>query len=375
LDLDRKRNLEFVCDRLHEQLGSDNKTIMAVQDEKLDYYYNKFPNVVLCYDKRYKKFNKSFVFNSILNTKIESDFVLLLDADIYLPFKDIKKQLEIKDKVIKPFKECVYLDKDTTNEFIYQKKSRLRSDFKSLSAIGGGAVIINTSILEDKSIRFDENFEGWGWEDIDFGDNLRSKFKIKTLDHTAIHLYHEPLDNKQNLKNFSHYQIKKKPQNKLVHVFTYFCTDDSSFYLAQKEAVESFVDSKSSDVLLVNAYLDFCFDDDNIKHLKAKKVGNNEILLFFDDLIKMIVPYANDDGWIFYSNSCFKLDSSLYSFIIQNKDFDYIEFKKGDIKAFAFKKELAYSNFSGLFVGPKLPNEPICNFLSQLCKKKLEFKV
>jgi hypothetical protein len=348
LDSDRKRNLEFICDRLHEQLGSDNTTIIAVQDEKLDSYYNKFPNVVKCYNNRYKEFNKSFIFNSILDTKIESDFVLLLDADIYLPFKEIKKQLEIKDKIIKPFKECVYLDTDTTNEFIYQKKSRLSSDFKSLSAIGGGAVIINTSILEDKSIRFDESFEGWGWEDIDFGDNLRSKFKIKTLNHTALHLYHEPLDNKQNLNNYEHYCNKNKYKNKLVHVFSYICTSTASqFYDVQQEAVQSYIEHKTLDVLLLNGYSNFCFNDDNIKPVKIKRTSRSfeelKDLPFLNDLIELSVPYVEDGGWIFYSNPSYKISSTLYSEIIES-NCDYIEFYEDDessICAFAIKADLA----------------------------------
>ena len=371
LDADRKRNLEFICDRLHEQLGSYNTTIIAVQDEELDPYYNKFPNVVLCYNT-HKEFNKSFVFNSILDTKIDSDFVLLLDADIYLPFREINGQLDIKDQVIKPFKECVYLDKDTTNEFIYQKKSKLSSDFKSLSALGGGAVIINSSIFKDKSIRFDENFEGWGWEDIDFGDNLRSKFKIKTFNHTAIHLYHEPLDHKQNLNNYEHYCNKNKYKNKLVHVFSYICMSTASqFYNVQQEAVQSYIEHKTLDVLLLNGYSNFCFNDDNIKPVKIRRTSRSfeeqKDLPFLNDLIELSLPYAEDNGWIFYCTPSYKISSKLYSEIIESKC-DYIEFYEDDessMCAFAIKADLAKKHPL-----PDIIDTPACwNYISNLYSK------
>ena len=83
----RKRNLEFIYSRLKEQLPN-SKIIISVQSSLQDgEYYKKFEEVVY-FKNNLNTFNKSALINySLKNINIKSDFVMLLDGDVYFKFK------------------------------------------------------------------------------------------------------------------------------------------------------------------------------------------------------------------------------------------------------------------------------------------------
>ena len=310
LDSSRKRNLEFIYARLKEQLPN-SKIIISVQSSIYDgEYYEKFDEVVY-FKNSFNSFNKSALINySLNNIKIKSDFVMLLDGDVYFKFKSLEDQMPLlsDEKVIKPFSECVYLTEFHTFEFINKRKINLTGGFKKISALGGGAIILKSSLIKDSSVRYDENFSGWGWEDIDFGDNIRSKFSIKTLQQPAIHLYH-PVIAESSSNNYIYYKNKNKPKNKIVHTFSHACIDkEHRLHAAQTNALQSlFVAKKNLDVLLLNACSKFCINNDNIKTIQliktAKDIGYNRDLPYLDDVINFAIPYVEDNGWIVYTNS------------------------------------------------------------------------
>ena len=336
LNYSRKRNLEFVYSRLKDQLP-DSRIIISVQSSSEDYnYYKKFDEVVY-FKNSFKTFNKSALINySLDNVEIQSDFVMLLDGDIYFKFKSLEDQIPIlsDEKVIKPFSECVYLTEPHTLEFINKRKITLSGGLKKISALGGGAIILKSSLIKDSSVRYDENFSGWGWEDIDFGDNIRSKFSIKTLQQPAIHLYHPVINEPTN--NYVYYKHKNKPKNKIVHTFSHACVDqDHRLHAAQTNALQSlFVAKKNLDVLLLNACSEFCINNDNIKTIQlnktAKDIGYERDLPYLDDVINSALPYVEDDGWVVYTNSDCVVEDKFYENILKY-NYDYIEFKRQDV--------------------------------------------
>ena len=337
LDASRKRNLEFIHERLKEQLPN-SKIIISVQSSIYDdKYYEKFDNVVY-FKNSFKTFNKSALINySLNNIKIKSDFVMLLDGDVYFKFKSLEDQIPLlsDEKVIKPFSECVYLTESYTSEFIDKRKINLTGGFKKISALGGGAIILKSSLIKDPAVRYDENFSGWGWEDIDFGDSMRSRFSIKTLQQPAIHLYH-PVTTESSKNNYTYYKNKNKPKNKIVHTFSHACVDKNHrLHEAQTNALESlFVAKKDLDVLLLNACSEFCVNNDNIKTIQlnktAKDIGYNRDLPYLDDVINFAIPYVEDDGWIVYTNSDCIVQDKFYEDILKY-NYDYIEFKRQDV--------------------------------------------
>jgi hypothetical protein len=340
LDANRKRNLEFIYERLKEQLPN-SKIIISVQSSIYDEnkYYEKFDEVVY-FKNNFNTFNKSALINySLNNIKIKSDFVMLLDGDVYFKFKSLEDQIPLlsEEKVIKPFSECVYLTESHTFEFINKRKINLTGGFKKISALGGGAIILKSSLVKDPAVRYDENFSGWGWEDIDFGDSIRSKFSIKTLQQPAIHLYH-PVTVESSRNNYVYYNAKNKPKNKIVHTFSHACVDqEHRLHAAQTNALQSFfIAKKNLDVLLLNACSEFCINNDNIKTVQlnktAKDIGYNRDLPYLDDVINFAIPYVEDSGWIVYTNSDCIVKDEFYEDILKY-NYDYIEFKRQDVDA------------------------------------------
>jgi hypothetical protein len=342
----RKRNLEFIYSRLKEQLPN-SKIIISVQSSFNDgEYYKKFEEVVY-FKNNLNTFNKSALINySLKNINIKSDFVMLLDGDVYFKFKSLEDQIPIlyDEKVIKPFSECVYLPESNTLEFIEKRKINLTGGFKKISALGGGAIILKSSLIKDPSVRYDENFSGWGWEDIDFGDSIRSKFSIKTLQQPAIHLYH-PVNVEPPSNNYTYYKNKNKPKNKIVHTFSHAYVDKNHrLHAAQTNALESlFVAKKDLDVLLLNACSEFYINNDNIKTIQlnktAKDIGYNRDLPYLDDIINFAIPYAEDNGWIVYTNSDCIVGDKFYEDILKyNYDYNHAAFILQDLPMFQKKR-------------------------------------
>jgi hypothetical protein len=219
LDNDRKRNLEFIYNRLISHYNeSEIEIVLGIQDSSIDEYYHKFDRAVLKhYNYNGKDFNKSYIFNRCIEEGTSGKYLVFLDGDVYLPFHKFREELFNKRyEVVKPFFECVFLDKETTHTFIYEKKAVADKNLKRITATGACCIILNKDILS--SVRMDENFVGWGWEDIDFANQLSSKFHIEAFGHQAVHLYHEPSSANYNNKIYynSKYKYTHKPYNKCV---------------------------------------------------------------------------------------------------------------------------------------------------------------
>lgn len=310
LDFERKRNLEFIYNRLISHYNeSEIEIILGIQDPIIDEYYHRFDRAILRnYNYNNQDFNKSYIFNKCIEDGINGEFLLFLDADIYFPFKKLRSQLNRNHSVIRPFYQCIYLDDKTTESFLYKGNAVADKDSKRLSATGGGCIILNKNILSD--IKMDENFYGWGWEDIDLGNQLSKKYEIYILYQDAVHLYHDPCQANQN--NYTYYNNKykysHKPYNKTLKsdieiILTYFSPCN---YQKPKKNTYKCIESLAStntpitlvEVVLPGAdplvlskdinHIQFPGDEYNILFLKENlfnigiKHTNNKKILFLD---------------------------------------------------------------------------------------------
>lgn len=208
LDNYRKRNLEFIYNRLIDHYDTSSiEIIFSIGDEALDIYFQKFDRAVI---KHYpsKTFNKSYLFNQTVKEPISGDFLVFLDVDVYLPFHKLATQLTKNDEIVRPFNECIFLDEDTTQNFLINRQAVASKELRRLSATGACCLILRSSLLKDPDVRMDEGFTGWGWEDIDFANSLSKKFLVKVINQPAVHLYHPPAS--PNNANVEYY--KKKHQ-------------------------------------------------------------------------------------------------------------------------------------------------------------------
>ena len=334
-DIQRKRNLEFIYDRLS---SADFSIIIGVQAEFLDEYYKKFNKAKVLNFFKSGPFNKSFILNSCMR-QVDSKFIVLLDADIYFNF-DFLKEITEKDEIIKPFDECIYLNEEMTQEFISSRTTQAGPNLKRVSALGGGSILIRSDLIKDHDLLFDENFVGWGWEDIDFGDMLRAKgLKIRTINQPAAHLYHKPSVNVA--KNSDYFFKKNRFKSKLIHIFNCFSQDCV-------ELLESKIKYKKQNVLFVNSCDIDYLNNDNFKFIYSpkEKLGYN-----LESIISSCFIYLEDDGWIVYTGSS-NVELKYEEIIKSNTDYIRIfdEFNSSTVGFAVRKTKWQKTNIKKLYI-------------------------
>jgi hypothetical protein len=322
-DKDRKRNLEFVYERLKQ---FETNIVIAVQSSCVDNYYSLFHEAKVTFvNAPTDNFNKSFIFNYCMSL-VETNFIMLLDSDIYFDFKNLLNEIVDEDEIIKPFDECIYLNEEMTREFVEKKHVVATPDLKRVSALGGGSIIIRKDLIEKYALRYDENFSGWGAEDLDFGDQLRSKgLKIRTIPQPAAHLYHNP--SKSENKNFVYYNNKTKIKSKIVHVFN--CCSLECDYL------NSYVKNRNADILLMNCGDMDYLNNDNFRFsfVEKESLGYNLV-----SVIKAAFPFLEDDGWVLYTKFSYNPPETIY-YDLLNSQVDYIPLHEaGRLSGFAVRK-------------------------------------
>ena len=313
----RKRNLEFIYARIKNQL-EDSRVIIAVQSHEDDKYYNRFDEVVY-FKNKLKFFNKIALINHALdNIEIKTDFVMLLDCDIYFKFIDLKHHLPqlLDEDLIKPFSECIYLTESLTSDFIHKRRATLPPSLKKILAPLNGSLILSSKLL--KKLRTEDSFLGNSWA----GLNLKDIKSMKVIKSSSVHL--------------SHTMDPSVVKNKIVHVFNYACVPrEHRLHNQQKKAVVSLVKAKKSlDVTLLNSSFENCLENIEIFSTKikrsAKDIGYNRDLPFLNDIVESASHYVEDEGWIVYTNSDCCVEDNFYQNILKC-EYDYIEFKRQDI--------------------------------------------
>lgn len=320
-DFHRKRNLEFLYNRLCDV---ETDIVIGVQSKFIDKYYDRFNNAKIIKVEKDGSFNKCLIFNFCMNL-VNTDFLMLLDSDIYLNFKFLIENLSENEDVIKPFNECIYLNEEMTQQFISTKHVDVSDECKRISALGGGATVIKTDLIKKHNIQFDENYSGWGYEDFDFGDLLRSKdIKIKTLKQPAAHLYHEP--SATNYKNITHYNNKPKPKSNIVHVFN--CCSENCNHLNSYEI------HRNSKVLLMNCCEMDYLNNDNFRFSFVEKETDGFCL---NSVIDCAIHFLDPQGWVLYTSFQY-FNKNIYNDLFESKNDYLVFFRNGKKVAFAIRK-------------------------------------
>lgn len=319
LDSDRKRNLEFIYNRLISHYSYDEiEIIFGIQDTIIDDYYSIFDRAQIRHYPFVESsvFNKSRIFNRCCDDGFDGKFLVFLDADIYLPFQQLRDKLSDNQEIIRPFNHCIFLDEETTQIFINEKRAVASKDFKRISATGACCIIINSVIINRDHIRMDEKFYGWGWEDIDFANTLTKKYNLEIFFNDAIHLYHKPSD--INYKNYSYYKTKYKythnEYNKSIKqdigiIISYFSPCN---YKKPRENLYKMIDSIRNVNCPITIVEGIMPDSDRLKIEKSEHINHIQInlnrrstLFLKENLYNIGIQNTN------YSKMLF-LDSDLY---------------------------------------------------------------
>jgi len=153
-----------------------------------------------------EKIHKSKLINRGVHWAVQNcqvRYLWQMDADIYVNPLAVLLQLNALNSkalaVIRPLLWFIRLDQRTTNRVLSMGPEEL-SDFNPYDQVsdltrivdffGPGTLIFSQTAFE-ASQGMDEQFTGWGWEDVDFARRLAQDHVVHTLPLRGIHLHHE----------------------------------------------------------------------------------------------------------------------------------------------------------------------------------------
>jgi len=192
LDECRLRNLSFIYDRLTEEIDQDHlDLIFSIQVSEKDVhklrgFRRARKQYVLISDD---KFHKSKLLNYGASCSIGS-FILFLDSDIHFNFENLYNSIDNEDQIVKPFEYFIKLDEKETEQLINTRKISVQHS-QVIEELGAGAIVVRKDIFQ--TVKYNEQFVNWGWEDIEYARRLK-QFKLKVINQKSVHLYHKPVD-------------------------------------------------------------------------------------------------------------------------------------------------------------------------------------
>jgi len=201
---DRFSNLKFVLSSL---VSSSIKNINVVEQETFN---TNVATIIRLFCKvryiRYKststEFNKSVLLNNFFfNTDYE--YVWMLDGDVFMDYNYVLENLPSKFDFVRPYDQLFKLSKkdsqatkNTSKIFLNSKECEVNNYFGKYSYI-----ISRRKFMEVGG--YNENFKGWGFQDLDLFKRINKKNSIISYTkNKAYHLYHPkaPTTHYQNNK-------------------------------------------------------------------------------------------------------------------------------------------------------------------------------
>jgi hypothetical protein len=151
------------------------------------------------------RFNKSFLINTAVREYIESDIIMMSDADCILPQLSsyyLRSQLQ-DTSIYFPFSKVNFLNEAHTRRLL-SEKPLIQASVSQDHFINRYTGLVNlfTRSTFNSVGGFDESFEGWGGEDDAFVDKCNrivAPIRRSSDDTTLIHLYHPKVNTSEYL--------------------------------------------------------------------------------------------------------------------------------------------------------------------------------
>lgn len=202
LDGDRLNNLNFIFSclskvNLYEILVAEQSNGSVNIQETLTGYKNIKHIQVNCEDEY---FNKALVINKASEIT-DGEFLWILDCDVYADYEFININITNEMEFVRPFSNIVLLN-ETETDFLHEthKININRKEYETNNANGKYSFIIKKKIFENSG-RMNENFKGWGFQDLDFINNRLIECNKTYIDTLAFHMFHKPASKKYVNRN------------------------------------------------------------------------------------------------------------------------------------------------------------------------------
>ena len=214
----RLRNFNFLIKNLSnlnipilvaEQIGTDQPLLDSKPQSNL-YRHKIFTTDI-------PVIHKSWLVNQAVH-HVKTEYVWFIDSDFYTDFASILKcQKFTKFDFFKPFDICKDLNEFQTQQLVKTKcidESMLRTNMssdRSIKYFGALSYICKVDNFKNSG-QLDENYIGWGYEDLDLFLNIHEQNYSIGVAHNvnAVHMWHLPVINKAKhmLMNKKYFKTK-----------------------------------------------------------------------------------------------------------------------------------------------------------------------
>jgi hypothetical protein len=138
-------------------------------------------------------FNKSVVINHAFHNT-DAEFFWVCDCDLSFDFEHVVNNINISSDFIRPFDYVVSLSESESEYYMKTgTPDNTKQDYVINKCTGKYSFIVRRKIFESVGL-MNEDFEGWGFQDLDFSENRMSDYKPNIISGVAYHLYHKPAD-------------------------------------------------------------------------------------------------------------------------------------------------------------------------------------
>lgn len=313
---DRLNNLKFVLPHilktgckvvLAEQSETDSSNISNVVKE-ITRDYSNFIHVIYVHSS--KSIHKTGIINWATKVHAKTKYVWVNDIDFYMKFEKVFNEAW-NAKFIKPYAIAKKLNDKDSRKIL--NGETVNVDFSDVS-VNYISLYSALSFIYDKDSfleigGMDTNLFGWGQEDVEFNNRIRSKnIDIQEFDHKGIHLWHPTEQIERKEKFYINYyfdevycvnldrrgdrweEVKKQFDKYNIRVRRFSAVDGKDLtyddfypYWKDKPYVEGKLVFRPGDV--ENKFALGCLKTHLAIIKDAKKNNHNRILIFEDDIV------------------------------------------------------------------------------------------
>lgn len=351
----RERNLWIVLN----QLSRAGLSVLVVEQHTPGRSLSLRKKIEEMYNNRIKhmsvavsdtQIHKSLLINRGVQS-VSKPYVWVNDADCLLDFEHVIKQLPDQFDFIQPFHMAADLTWNETRGLHQTGKLKLETHMnrRVLKTYGALSFMFN----KDKFIEIgmmDEQFVGWGVEDVELMHRLGKKgYTPQTIHNPAFHLWHTPV--KPNYKNWETTSALKIPhinsdvfsKKKIIHVTNLIdprelsCVDQMCRVRNAIESIEH-ADRHNVKLLGVNAKELDSFGLWNI-HVAPRVFDKARGLLYIKDMLHLALKQARPYDYVLYTNIDCVVKHDFYR-NIHTWDAPVVELHRRDVPAASTHQEI-----------------------------------
>ena len=308
-------------------------------------------------------FNKSILINRVAE-HINTEFIWIVDSDFYTNFEEVLTGLEEFTDFVRPFDELVILNKQETQNLVETNYVKIeRNTYDTSSANGKYSFIVKTDIFKTSGM-MNENYVGWGFQDLDFVENRLQSKNISSLTCMAFHLWHPIASKKYVNQNKLLYQgLAHQTQKKSNYLDCSNNTDVIDNIVTERTINPIKIKKKISNIRPKTLHIHVSYNNvdifrqinntqiikvsKKIKKIENTPSGTTKVNILENNFVYYYIKYIIDnydslEGSLCFTNDFFHKNTLLFSGITQNK-------LKSEIE-----KNIS-SNFKWLFTLSKLP--------------------